>query len=189
MIITHKILLNLGFLVFSYFFSVNNIEANENKDQPEKGYSKQIKGSVTSNKFMVSTANPIATNTGYKVLRSGGSAIDAVVAIQMVLNVVEPQSSGIGGGAFILYWDAKTKQLYSFDGRETAPKSLNSNYFITSDGRKKSFWEAVQGGGSVGVPGTLRLMEFVHQRYGTVDWSELFQPAIRLARDLSLIHI
>ena len=182
MIITHKILLNLGFLVLSYFFSVNNIEANENKDQPEKGYSKQIKGSVTSNKFMVSTANPIATNTGYKVLRSGGSAIDAVVAIQMVLNVVEPQSSGIGGGAFILYWDAKTKQLYSFDGRETAPKSLNSNYFITSDGRKKSFWEAVQGGGSVGVPGTLRLMEFVHQRYGIVDWSELFQPAIRLAR-------
>ena len=107
MIITHKILLILGFLVLSYFFSVNNIEANENKDQPEKGYSKQIKGSVTTYKFMVSTANPIATNTGYKVLRSGGSAIDAVVAIQMVLNVVEPQSSGIGGGAFILYWDAK----------------------------------------------------------------------------------
>ena len=96
MVIIHKILLNLGVLVLSYFFSVNNIEANENKDQPEKGYSKQIKRLATTDKFMVSTANPIATNTGYKVLRSGGSAIDAVVAIQMVLNVVEPQSSGIG---------------------------------------------------------------------------------------------
>ena len=183
MVSIYKVLLNLGIILISYFWFVDNTEASDNKDQPERGYSKQFKGAVTADKFMVSTANPIATNAGYKVLLNGGSAIDAVVAIQMVLNVVEPQSSGIGGGAFILYWDAKKRQLYSFDGRETAPTSLNSNYFITRDGRKKSFWDAVQGGGSVGVPGTLRLMEFVHQRYGIVSWSELFKPAIQIARE------
>ena len=187
MVSIHKVFLNLGIALISYFFGFDNIWASEKKDQPEKGYSKQVKEAVTADKFMVSTANPIATNAGYKVLLSGGSAIDAVVAIQMVLNVVEPQSSGIGGGAFILYWDAKKRKLYSFDGRETAPRSLNSNYFITRDGRKKSFWEAVQGGGSVGVPGTLRLMEFVHQRYGIVSWSELFQPAIQIAREGFLV--
>lgn len=183
MVSIYKVLLNLGIIFVSYFLGVDNTQASENKDQPERGYAREVKGAVTADKFMVSTANPIATKAGYKVLLSGGSAIDAVVAIQMVLNVVEPQSSGIGGGAFILYWDAKKQQLYSFDGRETAPKSLNSSYFIARDGRKKSFWDAVQGGGSVGVPGTLRLMELVHQRYGIVSWSELFQPAIQIARE------
>ena len=111
MVSIHKVFLNLGIAFISYLFGFDNILASEKKDQPEKGYSKQVKEAVTADKFMVSTANPIATNAGYKVLLSGGSAIDAVVAIQMVLNVVEPQSSGIGGGAFILYWDAKKRKL------------------------------------------------------------------------------
>ena len=97
MVSIHKVFLNLSIAFISYFFGFDNIRASENKDQPERGYSKQVKEAVTADKFMVSTANPIATNAGYKVLLSGGSAIDAVVAIQMVLNVVEPQSSGIGG--------------------------------------------------------------------------------------------
>ena len=117
MVRIYKVLLNLGIIFVSYFLGVDNTQASENKDQPERGYSREVKGAVTADKFMVSTANPIATKAGYKVLLSGGSAIDAVVAIQMVLNVVEPQSSGIGGGAFILYWDAKKQQLYSFDCR------------------------------------------------------------------------
>ena len=107
MVSIYKVLLNLGIIFVSYFLGVDNTQASENKDQPERGYAREVKGAVTADKFMVSTANPIATKAGYKVLLSGGSAIDAVVAIQMVLNVVEPQSSGIGGGAFILYWDAK----------------------------------------------------------------------------------
>ena len=182
MSLNRNFFLNLSLVCFWYLFTYDICYANEKKGQPEKGYSKDVKSSLVSNNFMLATANPIATKEGFKVLKNGGSAIDAVVAVQMVLNVVEPQSSGIGGGAFILYWDAKTKKIYSFDGREKSPKTLKKDYFLNNNGERKKFWEVVQGGGSVGVPGTLRLMEFVHQRYGLMNWSQLFKPGIRLAR-------
>ncbi len=129
-------------------------------------------------KFMVSAANPHATQIGYDILKIGGTAADAMVAVQMMLNLVEPQSSGIGGGAFLLYWDNKAKKLHTFDGREKAPLSATPNYFIKEDGSVKGWWEAVIGGGSVGVPGTLKLLDVVHLRFGNLPWAALIHPTI-----------
>ena len=133
---------------------------------------------VMAKKFMVAAAHPLAAKAGYDVLNGGGSAMDAAVAVQMVLNVVEPQSSGIGGGAFMLYWDAMTGRLSAFDGRETAPAAARPDYFLKPDGTPKSFWAAVNGGGSVGVPGTLAMLELAHRMHGRRTWASLFEPAI-----------
>ncbi len=136
---------------------------------------------VSAQSFMVAAANRHAAAAGYTVLKQGGTAMDAAVAVQTVLNLVEPQSSGIGGGAFLLYWDAKAKTLQAFDGRETAPSAATPAYFLMPDGRPSGFWDAVVGGRSVGVPGTLRLLETAHRLHGRKPWAELLQPAIDLA--------
>ncbi len=149
--------------------------------QPESGTGRTVKESVKSSSFMVSAANPLATQAGYDVLKAGGMAMDAAVAVQLMLNLVEPQSSGIGGGAFLLYWDAGSKTLETYDGRETAPAAATPEYFLKPDGTPKGFWEAVIGGRSVGVPGTLRLLEAAHSKHGKTAWSDLFQPTIELA--------
>lgn len=132
--------------------------------------------------FMVATANPYATQAGYKVLQKGGNAIDAAVAIQMVLALVEPQSSGIGGGAFLLYWDNTKKELTTFDGRETAPQAATETLFLDKDGKPLDWWEALAGGRSVGVPGVIALLEKVHKRYGKLTWASLFEEAITLSK-------
>lgn len=135
---------------------------------------------VVSERFMVSTANPYATEAGYDVLRAGGSAVDAAVAVQMVLNVVEPQSSGIGGGAFLLYWDAEKKQLFTYDGRETAPSAVDEGLFYAD--RKVLSWRyASVGGKPVGVPGLLKMLELAHKEHGTQLWANLFLRAHSLA--------
>ena len=157
--------------------------AKEQVQQPEKGFVRGPSEEKSAEKFMVATANPIATRVGFDILRKGGNATDAAIAIQLVLNVVEPQSSGMGGGAFALYWDSNRGRLFSYDGRETAPEQISHDYFLNSRGEPRKFWEVVPGGGSVGVPGTLALMEFMHKRHGSEQWSELFKPAMRLARD------
>jgi gamma-glutamyltranspeptidase/glutathione hydrolase len=146
--------------------------------QPEPGTGRIEHSPVSAENFMVAAAHPLAAKAGYDVLRRGGRAIDAAVAVQMVLNVVEPQSSGIGGGAFMVYWDAKAGRLTSFDGREVAPAAAGPGYFLQPDGTPKSFWKAVAGGGSVGVPGTLRMLEMAHREYGREPWGRLFEPAI-----------
>ncbi len=133
--------------------------------------------------LMVAAANPIAARVGLDVLEAGGTAADAALAVQLMLNLVEPQSSGIGGGAFALYWDASTRTLTSFDGRETAPLSATPDYWLGSDGEPMGFWEALVGGKSVGVPGTLKLLETMHERYGRLGWAELFDPTIALAEE------
>ncbi|MFO1207703.1 MAG: gamma-glutamyltransferase [Amaricoccus sp.] len=138
---------------------------------------------VTARAFMIATANPLASEAGRDVLAAGGSAADAAIAAQMVLNVVEPQSSGLGGGGFALYWDAAAHDLASFDGRETAPAAATPAYWLDDAGKPRAFWDAVPGGRSVGVPGTLLLMETLHRRYGRLPWGELFRPAIALAED------
>jgi gamma-glutamyltranspeptidase/glutathione hydrolase len=153
------------------------------QQQPEAGTGRASQALVTADRFMVAAAHPLATEAGYAVLRAGGTAIDAAVAVQMVLNVVEPQSSGIGGGAFMLYWDAAAGKLTALDGRETAPAAAGPDYFLKPDGTPKSFWKAVRGGGSVGVPGTLRLLELAHRLHGRAPWPDLFQPAIELAEN------
>lgn len=129
---------------------------------------------------MVSAANPYAARAGLEILRAGGSAVDAAIAVQLVLNLVEPQSSGIGGGAFLLHWDAKAKELKTYDGRETAPASATPDRFLV-DGKPMPFREAMLSGLSIGVPGLVRLLETVHQRHGRLPWARLFEPAIRLS--------
>ncbi|TFZ00446.1 gamma-glutamyltransferase [Ramlibacter henchirensis] len=130
-------------------------------------------------KFAVAAANPLATDAGYQVLKAGGSAIDAAVAVQMVLTLVEPQSSGIGGGAFLLH--AKGNEVEAFDGRETAPAAADEKLFVGADGKPVPFYEGVVGGRSVGVPGTVRVLEMAHKQHGRLPWAVLFQPAITLA--------
>ena len=136
---------------------------------------------VQATRHMAAAANPLATQAGQQMLRKGGSAIDAAIAMQAVLALVEPQSSGIGGGAFIMYWDGKRVQ--AFDGRETAPAGATPGMFMGADGQPIPFAQAQIGGRSVGVPGVLRALEMAHQQHGKLPWSDLFQPAIKLASD------
>ncbi len=130
---------------------------------------------------MVAAAHPQATEAGIEILQMGGSAVDAAVAIEAVLTVVEPQSSGIGGGAFLLYWDPVSRQVKSYDGRETAPASLKPTIFLDDEGKPKSFIDQVLGGKSVGIPGAVAMLGMAHEKHGNLPWEDLFAPAIRLA--------
>ncbi len=130
----------------------------------------------------VAAANPLAVEAGMKVLRQGGSAVDAAVAIQAVLGLVEPQSSGLGGGAFMMHYDAETGDITSFDGRETAPASATPQLFY-ENGRPLNFGDAVLSGRSTGVPGAVAMLGMAHARHGKLAWSALFDDAERLARD------
>ncbi|WP_395019766.1 gamma-glutamyltransferase [Dongia sp.] len=132
---------------------------------------------------IVAAAHPLAVEAGRQVLRAGGSAVDAAIAVQAVLTLVEPQSSGIGGGGFLLHYDSRAKLLESYDGRETAPASARPDMFLGADGEPLQFYDAVVGGLSVGVPGVLRMLEQAHQEHGKLPWAQLFAPAIKLAED------
>ncbi len=138
---------------------------------------------VAATRQIVVAANPLAAQAGLDVLREGGNAADALVAIQTVLGLVEPQSSGLGGGAFLVWYDAASQTLTTFDGRETAPKAATPDLFLGADGKPLKFFDAVVGGRSVGTPGVVRLLADVHARYGKRDWASLLQPAIRMAGD------
>ncbi len=153
---------------------------------PEAASGYTAKPGWATKKFAVAAANPLATDAGYQILKAGGSAVDAAVAVQMVLGLVEPQSSGIGGGAFLLHQDGKANgkmeaKIEAFDGRETAPASATESLFIGKDGKPMAFSDAVVGGRSVGVPGTVRMLEMAHKQHGKLPWATLFQPAIALA--------
>ena len=130
---------------------------------------------------MVAAANPLAVKAGVEILGAGGSAVDAAVAVQMVLNLVEPQSSGIGGGAFMVHFDPTNRKVETYDGRETAPLSATSNLFLDASGAPLGFTQAVIGGRSVGTPGVLRLLELAHKEKGRLPWAKLFDPAIQLS--------
>ncbi|MBK8740182.1 MAG: gamma-glutamyltransferase [Betaproteobacteria bacterium] len=136
---------------------------------------------VSGRRAMIATANPLATDAGFRILAQGGSAVDAAVAAQLVLNLVEPQSSGIGGGAFIVHHQGRTGKLAAYDGRETAPAAATPERFLGKDGKPLTFADAVVGGRSVGVPGTLRVLELAHAKHGRLPWASLFAPAIELA--------
>jgi gamma-glutamyltranspeptidase/glutathione hydrolase len=142
---------------------------------------------VQARRQMVAAANPLAAAAGLTVLRAGGSAIDAAIAAQLVLNLVEPQSSGIGGGGFLLYYDHDydhaAAAVTAYDGRETAPAAATPDQFLDPAGHPLPFYDAVVGGLSVGTPGDLRLLELAHRQHGKLPWAELFQPAIRLAEE------
>ena len=151
-------------------------------DMPEGESGLTPKPLVKAKEHMIVAAHPLAAEAGLEMLRKGGAAIDAGIAAQMVLTLVEPQSSGIGGGAFMLYWDAAAQTLTSYDGRETAPAGATPELFLDADGEPLPRDEAMHSGLSVGVPGVLAALKLVHDEYGKLPWEELFQPAIKLAR-------
>ncbi|HEY9081361.1 gamma-glutamyltransferase [Magnetovibrio sp.] len=150
---------------------------------PEAATGHIRKTAVSATRFMISAANPLAAQAGFAALKDGGSAVDAMVATQMVLGLVEPQSSGLGGGAFLVYHDSASGALTTLDGRETAPMAATPDLFVKPDGTAMKFFEGVVGGRSVGTPGTLKLMFEAHQRYGKLTWARLLQPAIDLAQE------
>ncbi|AOW14111.1 gamma-glutamyltransferase [Hydrogenophaga crassostreae] len=149
--------------------------------QPELATGSNTKPGWTLRRQAVAAANPLAAEAGAAILRAGGSAVDAAVAVQMVLTLVEPQSSGIGGGAFLLHHDGR--QVQAFDGRETAPAEAGGQLFMGADGKPMGFMEAVVGGRSVGVPGTVAMLSLAHRQHGKLPWAKLFEPAIALAEN------
>ncbi|MDJ0820374.1 MAG: gamma-glutamyltransferase [Paracoccaceae bacterium] len=138
---------------------------------------------VVASDWMVAAAHPHAVQAGADVLRAGGTAADAMVAVQAVLGLVEPQSSGLGGGAFLVWYDAESGEITTLDGRETAPLAATPRLFQDAAGEPLKFFDAVVGGRSVGVPGTPALMQAAHDRWGTAAWSGLFEAAVGLAED------
>jgi len=148
---------------------------------PEAASGYADKAGWAARKNMVAAANPLAVEAGYEILRKGGTAIDAAIATQLVLTLVEPQSSGIGGGAFLVYYDGKKVQ--AFDGRETAPSKADEHLFQRPDGTPLSRTEGIVGGRSTGAPGVLRMLELAHRQHGKLAWKTLFEPAIRLSEN------
>jgi gamma-glutamyltranspeptidase/glutathione hydrolase len=148
---------------------------------PEAATGSTARQAVNGRQQMVATANRHASMAAQQILRAGGSAVDAAIAASMVLNLTEPQSSGIGGGAFMLTWDPQRRELSALDGRETTPAAARPERFVAADGRPMAFAEAVHSGLSVGVPGLLSMLELAHRRHGVLPWARLFEPAIALA--------
>ena len=159
----------------------SQISPKQEVREPEVATGVTEKSAITGRQYMVVTANPYASEAGEKILAKGGSAVDAAIAIQMVLTLVEPQSSGIGGGAFMLHWDNHNKVLVNYDGRETAPEKVTPNLFLDAKGNPVPWIKAVVGGRSVGVPGVLAALKKAHDKYGKLPWADLFTDAIYLA--------
>ena len=149
--------------------------------QPEPPSGWTEKQALVARRHVVVAAHPLAAEAGFRMLEKGGSAVDAAIATQLVLGLVEPHASGLGGGAFLLAHDAKAKRTVAIDARETAPSGANPQLFLGADGKPMKFQDAVVGGRSVGVPGTPRLLEVAHARMGRLPWAALFQPAIEIA--------
>ena len=181
---TRRTLIFLALLLLSLGFATSELAPRALAfEQPESESGFQPKPLVTAKKHMVVAAHPLAAEAGLAILRKGGSAVDAGIAVQMVLNLVEPQSSGLGGGGYILYWDAGSKQLASIDGRETAPGAATPELFLDADGKPLPRDAAMASGLSIGVPGALAALALAHDKYGKLPWAELFEPAIALARE------
>ena len=173
----------ISVIIFNKFTMATD-EIDSFKSSPEGSLSNIGKSKyIKSNNYMVVTADHRATKSAIRILELGGTAIDAAISAQMVLNLVEPQSSGIGGGGFILYYDAKTKNIYAWDGREKAPMNFSEKVFLNSDGKKKGFIEAVSGGLAVGVPSLVTMLEKAHEVHGNIQWKLLFEDSIKLSTE------
>lgn len=171
----------LVLLALTLLCGATGVRAEVSPSQPEGPSGFSAKPALAAHRFVAVTANSYASDTAAAILKEHGSAVDAAIAAQMVLNLVEPQSSGIGGGAFLLFYDAARRRLRAYDGRETAPSAATADMFLDRDGKPLNFMTAVVGGKAVGVPGTLRALELAHRRHGRLPWARLFEPAIRLA--------
>ncbi len=176
---SNQLLLTLTSMLIALSFLTTNVFAKEAR-YPEFGNGRIPQVLAKANEYMVSSANPYATESGLRILAKGGSAIDAAITVQMVLNLVEPESSGIGGGAFSLYWDNANKKLSSYDGREKAPMLADEKLF-QENGKNMNWWEALAGGRAVGVPGVIAMLEKTHKQHGKLPWADLFEDAIKLA--------
>ena len=165
--------------------SINSAEVDELMKSTPEGNVDSVGQSKISNgkKYMIVTADKRASIAAQNILDRGGSAIDAIIAAQMVLNVVEPQSSGIGGGGFLLYYDFKEKKITAFDGRERAPIKFNPNVFLKINGKKKGFIETLAGGLAVGAPSLVSMLEKAHKQYGILDWTQLFDESINYSNN------
>ena len=159
----------------------NTIKRETREPEAATGY--KTKKAVYGTEFMIAAANPYASHAGFKILEQGGSAVDAAIAVQLVLTLVEPQSSGIGGGTFMLHWDNKRKEMTTFDGRETAPAAATSSLFLDKQSKPLKWIDAVVGGRSVGVPGVVATFKKAHDKYGKLPWATLFEQAITLAEN------
>src|SRR4051812_29097127 len=153
--------------------------APDRPPEPATGF--EPKPAVHAKRFLVVAAHPLAARAGAGIIERGGNALDAAIAVLMVLNLVEPQSSGIGGGGFLLHWAPKDGRMSAWDGRETAPAAARPERFLDASGKPVAWPDAIVSGKSVGVPGLLRMLELAHRRHGRLPWASLFQPAIRLA--------
>lgn len=162
--------------------SGNSDSVNQEVIAPEAATGFVEREGQTRSHYMVAAATKDAADAGAAILAQGGTAIDAAVAVQAMLTLTEPQSSGIGGGAFILYWDNSSKQLTTIDARERAPLTATPELFLDAQGQPpKSYWDAIVGGRSVGTPGVLKGLELAHQRWGKLAWADLFTDTINLA--------
>lgn len=181
--IAHLQLAPMACLISSALFFSSSAYALQPSDTvaPQISTTNSSKALVKAKEFMVATANPHASQAGLDILKAGGSAADAAIAIQLMLGLVEPQSSGLGGGAILLYWDNTAKKLIALDGRETAPKAIKPEVFLDKDGKPLQFLDAVVGGRSVGTPGTVKLLEHLHKNYGKLAWADLFKAPMALA--------
>jgi len=183
--IHHSFLLrmsSLALIVSQLMFSQTVLAKREIRE-PEAATGFNQKKAVSAKKYMVVAANPYASEAGLSMLEQGGSAVDAAIAAQLVLSLVEPQSSGLGGGTFMLHWHKETEKLTTYDGRETAPQAATSELFLNENGKPLKWSDAVVGGKSVGVPGLLAALNKAHQQFGVLPWQDLFQPAIKLAKN------
>ncbi|CAM3123996.1 gamma-glutamyltransferase [Vibrio mytili] len=172
-----------GLFLTSPFILTGQVRANQAADSvaPEHSTGIEQKQIVKAKDYMVTAANPLATQAGANVLAQGGNAIDAMVTVQLMLGLVEPQSSGIGGGAFLVYWNDETQKLTTYDGRETAPLAATPTLFLDENSQPLQFYDAVVGGRSVATPGTVKLLWDTHQKYGKLDWKKIIQPIITQA--------
>lgn len=178
----------LSFIIAALFFSTGCENQSQESDvsyqvpePPEISSGYQPKPGWAASEFAVASANPLSTDAGYQIIQAGGNAVDAAVAVQMVLALVEPQSSGIGGGAFFLMWDGE--EIHAYNGRETAPSGATEELFLDESGEPLPYTDAVRSGKSVGVPGTVALMKVIHEKFGNLSWADLLEPAITLAEE------
>ena len=175
--------------IFLLIFLLCTIQSNLYSDDIYINPEPYVTNPTHNNKYyeglniIVVTANDYATKIGYDILQNGGTVFDAAVSIQIALGLVEPQSSGLGGGLFISFFDNNSKKVMTYEGRETAPKNINQNLFLDENQKPKKFFSAVVGGLSVGTPGTLKALYELNRDYGTIEWKYLLQPVINLARE------
>ena len=177
-------LIGVGLAVYAFIPPAETLDRND----PRSWYAlPQPTEPSRAKSQMVAAANPYATRAGQQILDQGGSAVDAAIAVSLVLSLVEPQASGIGGGGFMMVYDKPSGHIRAYDGRETAPRNVTENLFLTDDGEPMGFFDAVIGGSSVGVPGLVAMMALAHEAHGRLPWKDLFEPAITLAEQGFLI--